>query len=176
MTAATAIEWLGWQAGRCGDAGRAARLLGAAHGLWRTGGPLLYGSAPWSGEHDRCVAAARRGLGDRGYEAAFRQGAELSIADAVRYALGDDAPAVPHAAPARRGHRKAGVGLTPRELQVAELVAQGLSNKDIATRLVNSRRTVESHVENILRKLGFTSRTQVAGWVATNRPPTGGQP
>jgi non-specific serine/threonine protein kinase len=52
---------------------------------------------------------------------------------------------------------------------VAVLIAEGLSNKQIAARLVTSRRTAESHVENILRKLGFTSRTQVATWVAQRR-------
>ena len=60
-------------------------------------------------------------------------------------------------------------GLTRREREVAALIAEGMSNKEIAARLVTSRRTAESHVENILRKLGFTSRTQVAAWVAQQR-------
>jgi non-specific serine/threonine protein kinase len=58
--------------------------------------------------------------------------------------------------------------LSHRERQVAELVAEGLSNKQIAARLVISRRTVDSHVEKILTKLGFTSRVQVAAWFAAN--------
>jgi DNA-binding NarL/FixJ family response regulator len=49
---------------------------------------------------------------------------------------------------------------------VARLVTAGLSNQDIATKLVISRRTAEAHVENILTKLGFTSRTQIAAWMA----------
>jgi pentatricopeptide repeat protein len=56
--------------------------------------------------------------------------------------------------------------LTPREREVAELVAQGLSNRQIAERLYVSERTAETHVQNILMKLGFTSRAQVAGWAA----------
>jgi non-specific serine/threonine protein kinase len=55
--------------------------------------------------------------------------------------------------------------LTPRERQVAGLIAEGLSNRQIAIRLGTSQRTAESHVENILRKLAFTARTQIAAWV-----------
>ena len=56
--------------------------------------------------------------------------------------------------------------LLRRELQVAELIAQGLSNKGIAVRLMISQRTAESHVEHILAKLGHTNRAQVAAWTA----------
>jgi non-specific serine/threonine protein kinase len=54
--------------------------------------------------------------------------------------------------------------LTPRERQVAELIGEGLSNRQIADKLFVSERTAEAHVQNILMKLGFSSRTQVAGW------------
>jgi len=63
-----------------------------------------------------------------------------------------------------------GVPLTPREMQVARLVAVGRSNKQIAAELVISQRTAEGHVERILTKLGFTSRAQVAAWVTASRP------
>ncbi len=55
--------------------------------------------------------------------------------------------------------------LTAREREIAELVARGLSNRAIADELVISQATVARHVANILAKLGFTSRTQVATWV-----------
>jgi predicted ATPase/DNA-binding CsgD family transcriptional regulator len=55
--------------------------------------------------------------------------------------------------------------LTPREREVAALVAQGKSNHEIAEALVVADRTVETHVSHILSKLGFTSRTQIAVWV-----------
>jgi DNA-binding CsgD family transcriptional regulator len=55
-------------------------------------------------------------------------------------------------------------GLTPREREVARLVSDGKSNREIAERLVLSERTVENHISNILTKLGFTSRAQVAVW------------
>lgn len=63
--------------------------------------------------------------------------------------------------------RASGPTLSPRERQVAELVAAGRSNKQIGTQLFLSERTVENHVRSILDKLGFSSRTQVAAWFAT---------
>jgi non-specific serine/threonine protein kinase len=57
-------------------------------------------------------------------------------------------------------------GLSKRELEVARLVASGMTSRAIAERLFLSERTVESHLEHILTKLGFNSRVQVAGWVA----------
>jgi len=59
--------------------------------------------------------------------------------------------------------------LTPRELQVAELVAEGLTNQAIASRLSIAPRTAETHVENIRRKLQVSSRAQIATWVTRHR-------
>ena len=61
--------------------------------------------------------------------------------------------------------------LSPREIEVADLVAEGLSNPAIARRLYLSRPTVARHVANILAKLGFSSRAQIAAWVAQGRAP-----
>jgi DNA-binding CsgD family transcriptional regulator len=61
--------------------------------------------------------------------------------------------------------------LSARELEVAELVAQGLSNSAIAARLFVSRATVASHVTHILTKLGYSSRSQIAAWVAQQATP-----
>ena len=55
-------------------------------------------------------------------------------------------------------------GLTRREVEVARLVAEGRSNRDIAETFVLSERTVESHVQHILTKLSFTSRAEIAAW------------
>jgi DNA-binding NarL/FixJ family response regulator len=55
-------------------------------------------------------------------------------------------------------------GLTERERQVATLIAQGKSNREIAETLVISYRTVETHIANIMFKLGCASRSQVAAW------------
>lgn len=66
--------------------------------------------------------------------------------------------------PPRR--KKSPIELSPRELEIAKLVARGKSSREIANELVLSQRTVETHVSNILAKLGFNARTQIAAWVA----------
>jgi DNA-binding CsgD family transcriptional regulator/tetratricopeptide (TPR) repeat protein len=68
--------------------------------------------------------------------------------------------------PARLVARDQFDGLTRRERDIAALIAQGKSNKEIAETLVLSHRTVESHIRNILSKLNFTSRSQIAVWAA----------
>ena len=60
--------------------------------------------------------------------------------------------------------------LSEREVEVARLIADGLSNPAIAARLYLSRPTVASHVSHILTKLGFSARSQVAAWVAAGGP------
>jgi DNA-binding CsgD family transcriptional regulator len=69
---------------------------------------------------------------------------------------------------ARRG--AAAAPLAKREADVARLVADGLTNKQIGARLFISERTVDSHVRSILNKLGVGSRAQIATWVATLDP------
>ena len=65
---------------------------------------------------------------------------------------------------ARRTAKKAFGGLTEREREVAALIAQGKSNREIADTLVVGVRTVEAHISNIFSKLGYTSRAQIASW------------
>jgi DNA-binding NarL/FixJ family response regulator len=60
--------------------------------------------------------------------------------------------------------------LTTRELEIARLIARGLSNRGIAAELTISPATAARHVANIFGKLGFTSRTQVAAWIAEQKP------
>jgi DNA-binding NarL/FixJ family response regulator len=59
--------------------------------------------------------------------------------------------------------------LTPRQKEVAILVGQGLTNRQIAERLVVSERAAAAHVENILNKLGVGSRTQIAVWASERK-------
>jgi DNA-binding CsgD family transcriptional regulator len=69
----------------------------------------------------------------------------------------------------RRVARRAFGGLTEREREVAALIAQGKANREIADMLVVNYRTIEKHVENILSKLGFASRAQIAVWAIEKR-------
>ena len=72
-------------------------------------------------------------------------------------------PATPPATPPT-------AGLTSREWEIAGLVAEGLSNREIAGRLVISKRTVDAHIEHIYGKLGVSSRVQLASWLRSTRP------
>ena len=74
------------------------------------------------------------------------------------------APAAARAAVDRGGSR----ALSRRGTEVAQLIAEGLTNREIGARLFISERTVESHVRTVLNTLGFTSRAQIAGWVASS--------
>ncbi len=67
--------------------------------------------------------------------------------------------------PTPASHLAPGNALTAREQEIALLIAQGLSNRAIAAELVISSATVARHVANMLAKLGFSSRTQVAAWM-----------
>jgi DNA-binding NarL/FixJ family response regulator len=153
---------------------RAATLLGAADTLWTDIGTSITSSRHLVGFHDAHERQIRAALGDAAFTEAFRHGQALTYDDALAYAL--DGPRQPAPTP----HEDTWTPLTRREHQVADLIAQGLSNKDVATRLVISQRTAESHVEHILTKLGFTSRAQVASWIIEHlsgpRLPRGARP
>ena len=127
-------------------------------------GTTLDGFQPLAGHHRDCERQARQALGETAFQAACHRGLDLPAEDALAYALQQppDKPPAPAVS--------AGAPLTPRELQVARLVAGGRSNKEVAAQLVISQRTAEGHVERILAKLGFTSRAQVAAWVAASQP------
>jgi len=95
---------------------------------------------------------------------------------AVAAALGSTPPADQHGPAAATAHDAD--ELSARELEVARLVANGLSNPAIAAELFLSVATVKTHVSHILRKLGLESRVQLAGWVADHDagPPSPGGP
>ena len=164
MGIAVGLDSLGRVAIAEGRGERAAVLLGAAESIWdavgmsETGNPFAFAPSRSDG-----LQQARKLLGKQRFRELFRRGSQLSLDEAVPFALeakrrGSTPPAPVGPSP-----------LTRREMEVADLVAEGLSNPEIAARLVISVRTAQGHVENILRKLGFNSRSLIAAWVTERR-------
>jgi DNA-binding NarL/FixJ family response regulator len=122
-------------------------------------------------DYQHSAALVRVQLGEAEFEAEQSKGRALSLEQAIEYALQLDL-LLP--APSPESTRSSHV-LTPREHEVAALIAHGLSNGEIADELVVSKRTVEKHIANILSKLGFTNRSQIVRWVIENRLIDAGQ-
>lgn len=171
---ATSIEALGYFSAD-DDPERAAVLLGAAQAIWEridTSTSVLGGLRAM-----REAALAKLGgvLGPR-LPPLFEQGRASSPAEAIDIALHPTAardtipaPGGTHqAAQAAPAHGTPAASpasiLTRRQREIAGLVADGMSNQDIADALVISKRTAETHVEHILTKLGFNNRSQIAAW------------
>jgi len=156
------LSGFGWHAASTGQTRRAARLLGAAASVGAGAG------ADNRGPHARLLAEAResatRALGEAKFEGEFVAGKRLSRQAAVRLALDepDEGSVI-----ASRGPETG--PLAKREVEVARLVAEGLSNKQVAARLFISERTVATHVGHILDKLGFKSRAQIGAWLSSDR-------
>ncbi|WP_435243150.1 LuxR C-terminal-related transcriptional regulator [Streptomyces cucumeris] len=161
---AFAFEILAWVSERQGRHVRAATLSGAAAAMWRTVGTSPDYFHPVGVVHHQHIGMVRAALGDDRYDAAFRRGGDLSEQAAVDYAL----EAVPPAGEQRQASGDE-TDLTPREKQIAKLVSEGLTNKEIAARLVIAPRTAEGHVQRILIKLGFSSRAQIAAWYVSGQ-------
>ncbi len=151
---------LGWRAASSGQARLAAQLLGAAEAAGtRAGAEMMGPSVPYWAQAKELALDA---LGPSKFEAEFTAGNRMSRDAAVRLALGesnhDEVEAGADASPGP---------LAKREVEVAQLIADGLSNKRIGARLFISEATVATHVRNIMNKLGFNSRAQVAGWMVS---------
>ena len=154
-------------AGARGQGTRAARLWGASEAARdNIGAPLppevrrLYESS---------VASARARLGEEAWEAAFAQGMAMSAEEAAEYALSEEDPSERPPAGGKTDEPLTVDHLTRREREVAGLVAQGLSTRQIARQLVISERTVDKHVANLLKKLNLRSRNQVAARIDGHR-------
>ncbi|MHB9849074.1 ATP-binding protein [Streptomyces krungchingensis] len=161
---AVMIELLAWIAASKKEYVHAARLLGAIRSMWRATGTSLSAFGPHlSDHHTRCERQVLRALRADRWEAALGEGGRMDHDRAIAYALDGPTAVRPAVAPAAADNV-----LTRREREVAALVTEGLSNRQIAESLVLSPRTVEGHVERILAKLGFSSRAQVAAWMATS--------
>ncbi len=149
-------------AASAGCAAPAARLYGAAGALSRDSRRFVVSTA-WT-DTDRDRDSARAVLGDEAFEAAWVEGQSMSMDQAIEYAaslsfaepVSRRVPDLPTEDPAE--------SLTPREREVAALLTRGLTNRQIAEALVIAERTASTHVTNILGKLGFSTRAQVAVW------------
>jgi predicted ATPase/DNA-binding CsgD family transcriptional regulator len=150
---------LGCHAAVNGQARRAARLLGAADtARTRVGANVMPFLAP---SLARATASAAATLGAARFEAEFETGKQLSLEAALELALDR------HSSDAAAARDDGAGPLGKREAEVARLVADGLTNKQIGSRLLISERTVDSHVRSILNRLGFSSRTQIAAWITS---------
>ena len=154
------LDASGCHAALSGQARLAARLLGAADTA-RTdaGASIMPFLAPSLAQATESAIAA---LGAARFEAEFEAGKQLSRDKALDLALGRPAQVTV----ASTGDTTV-EPLGNREADVARLIADGLTNKQIGSRLFISERTVDSHVRSILNKLGFNSRAQIAAWMAT---------
>ncbi|MFI6295789.1 ATP-binding protein [Nonomuraea sp. NPDC050790] len=158
------LETHAWLAAARGRAQRAAWLLGAADRLWRVTGLRLSGTVVMEEFHQSATNAALAELGERRFAEQREHGARTPLEKVVDAALAD-ADRLPGCAPMACG--AAMELLTRREREVAVLLREGLSNREIAERLHISKRTADTHVEHILAKLGLTSRAKVAELVAS---------
>ena len=147
-----ALDCVAITAAHSGNHLLAVRVFGAADGARQRMGLVRFKLLDEAGE--ATVTALRDALGESDFEAAWAEGAALSIPEAIAYALRG------------RGERKratSGWGsLTRAELDVVKLVSEGLGNKDVAARLFISPRTVQAHLTHVYTKLGLASRVQLA--------------
>ena len=151
---AAALDGLAQTAAATGQPEAAVNLVGAADGLRESiGAPR---PAYWQRLHDRLVPELRGRLGAEAFQAAWAAGRGLTP---------DQAPGV-LAAPAVPPPSDRPEGLTVRELEVLRLVAEGLSDAQVAERLVVSLRTVHAHLRSIYRKLDVRSRSAATRYAA----------
>jgi predicted ATPase/DNA-binding CsgD family transcriptional regulator len=152
---------LGCRLAGAGQPARAARLFGAAETVLAGAGAMtMSGIAAIIAQAE---ASAIDAIGALRHEAEVAAGRRMTRGAAIGLALGEG-PAVTRTA---SGDTAPGP-LGKRGSEVARLVADGLTNKEIGARLFISERTVDGHVRNILDRLGFDSRTQIAAWVASS--------
>jgi non-specific serine/threonine protein kinase len=154
------LETLAWMAAESGRPERAATLLGCAEQVRGQSAMTLMDL--YRPQHDRSVTAIVRTIGEKAFDAAFARGRAMTIDEGVDFAVTDK----PAHKPAPLVRSASDTALTPRQLEIAQLIADDLSNRQIADRLFLSERTVETHITNMLNKLGLNSRVQLSRWLA----------
>jgi DNA-binding CsgD family transcriptional regulator len=146
------LEPLARLATDAGTHAEAARLLGVAAAMRDRAGEFRF--PVYQAAYPALLTACRTELGDSDFEAAWADGAARSADEVIAYVLRG------------RGERKrpatGWASLNRTELEVARLVSDGLTNRDIAERLFISPRTVQAHLTHMYTKLGCASRVQLA--------------
>jgi non-specific serine/threonine protein kinase len=155
-----ALGTLAWMAAECGQHERAATLLGSVQRVRDESSLTLI--ELFRRQHERSVSLITRAIGPRALDAAFARGRAMTIDDGIAFAV-QDKPAPKPAPPPKSASDGA---LTRRQREIARLIADDLTNRQIADRLFLSERTVETHITNILNKLGLNSRVQLSRWIA----------
>jgi predicted ATPase/DNA-binding SARP family transcriptional activator/DNA-binding CsgD family transcriptional regulator len=157
------LEGMASLAGALEEAIRAAYLWGAAEAAREVVGiPLTPGELVL---HEPHLTLARSQLGDEAWQEVLIQGRQMSLEEATVYALSEETDQPEAMIVQEQSAYDEPMGyLTPREKEIALLVARGLTNRQISTELSISERTAGNHVAKILKKLGLRSRAQIASW------------
>ena len=146
-----------------GQTRRAARLLAAATAFRKA---LDFPLPPaHHSDYNRPLAVIRAALNEEAFNAAWAEGQTMTLEQAIESALtATETNPAETKEPEKPTNEKEVSLLTPREQQVAGLIAQGLANREIASQLGIAERTAETHVRNLLNKMKVNSRTQIVVW------------
>jgi predicted ATPase/DNA-binding CsgD family transcriptional regulator len=154
------LEALALAAADQGQFEQAARLWGAASGLRSAVHARLQPS--YEADYAPTLARARAALGQKAFASAWAEGRTMTLAQTLSLAMATEVASPEEPAPAEpRGHT---YGLTPREIEVLRLVSTGLTDAQIAEKLVISPRTVAKHLQSIYSKLYLPSRSAATRW------------
>jgi DNA-binding CsgD family transcriptional regulator len=162
---ARCVEALAWASAAQEDWDHASRLTGAAEAVWRSIPAEL--PPPLRPYRDAYIGEAQQAIGCERWNARRAEGRDLDRRGAVSLALGE--PERDGRAPSQPPRVADAPPLTRRQQEVAVLIARGFTDREIAARLVISTRTAEYHVEQILSRLGFRSRAEIAAWTAARQ-------
>jgi len=136
----------------------AAKIFGYAEALRTPIGSVI--DPADQADYNRIIAGLRMALGEEAFTAAWEKGATMHLEEVIEFALAEPESS----SESTRAEKEKFGGLTSREREVAALIAQGKSNREIADAMTVGVKTIETYVTRILNKLGFNSRVQIATW------------
>ena len=169
------LEGMAAVAGMQGQAERSARLFGAAEKLLESvgGRAMILDNVVDRSIYEHTIAELRVLLSEGAFEEAWADGRAMILDNAIEYALSAQEEAAPPKSPESKlpSADEPAHALTRREEEIVALVAQGLTNRQIASDLSISEHTAATHVMRILKKRGLRSRVELAGWESSSRPP-----